>query len=216
MSLTTELNEFKSNFVKNAPQEAQDIMKSAHAELVAATSNNKTKITGDTFNSFSLANQKGEIVNSNELFNGNDYLVVSFYRGGWCPYCNIELKALRNELSNFKDLNANLVAITPESPDNSLTTSEKNEISFQVLTDDKSKLATDLGLAFELPLSLRPLYDQFGLDIQKHNGQGVFTLPIPATYVIDKDMNILFHSVDLDYTKRLDPIEIINFLKTTK
>lgn len=213
MSLTTELNEFKENFTNNAPQEAQNVMKAAQLELQESVTGKDAKKTGDVFSNFTLKNQKNETINSKDLFGDNDYLIVNFYRGGWCPYCNIELKALKDNLTTFKRLNADLVAITPESPDNSLTTAQKNEVPFNILTDNKSVLATELGLAFELPLALRPLYDQFGLDVQKHNGQGVFTLPIPATYVIDKDMNILLDFIDIDYTKRLDPSDIISLLE---
>lgn len=212
MSLTAELTEFKNNFNANAPAEVQATMKSALDELIADKVGDRAVKSGDKFPGFVLKNQNNESINIDDLFKDNKLLIVNFYRGGWCPYCNLELKALQDKKEEFRKLGAELVAITPETPDNSLSTSQKNELDFNILTDQNGELSKELGIAFDLPENLRPLYLQFGIEVEKHNGSGVFTLPIPGTYILNENKEVIFHYLDLDYTKRLDPADIISFL----
>mgnify|MGYP000210769356 CR=1 FL=1 len=141
-------------------------------------------------------------------------VVISFYRGGWCPYCNLEFKALNDCLSAIKSLGANLVGISPELPDNSISTAEKHALEFDVLSDVGNIVARDYGIVMDVPASMRPLYLQWGLDVPSANGDDTWELPIPATYVIDSDGTIVFAFVNKNYTERLEPEEIINALKT--
>lgn len=210
MSLTKELNNFREEFLKTAPKEVISEMNKAQEELLKNEVGKKALGTGDTFPDFTLNNSLGKEVSFKDLISQNKYLIISFYRGGWCPYCNLELKALQNELETFKSLGAELVAITPEKPDHSLTTSEKNDLSFQVLSDVGSTLAQKLNISFELPENLKPLYAQFGIEVDKRNGD--FSLPIPSTFIVSHEGEIIFRFLDLDYTKRLDPKEIVRFL----
>ncbi len=210
MSLTEELNNFREEFLKTAPKEVISEMNKAQEELLKNEVGKKALGTGDTFPDFTLNNSLGKEVSFKDLVSQNKYLIISFYRGGWCPYCNLELKALQNELETFKSLGAELVAITPEKPDHSLTTSEKNDLSFQVLSDVGSTLAQKLNISFELPENLKPLYAQFGIEVDKRNGD--FSLPIPSTFIVSHEGEIIFRFLDLDYTKRLDPKEIVHFL----
>ena len=113
----------------------------------------------------------------------------------------------------MEGLGAHLMAISPETPDNSLTTREKHDLPFDVLFDQGNKVADAYGLAFSLHSDLRPLYKNFGIDIQANNGDDTFTLPIPATYVIAPDGRVAFHFADADYTKRIDPEEVVEALK---
>lgn len=210
MSLTEELNNFREEFLKTAPKEVVSEMNKAQEELLKNEVGKKALGTGDSFPDFTLNNSLGKEVSFKDLLSKNKYLIISFYRGGWCPYCNLELKALQNELETFKSLGAELVAITPEKPDHSLTTSEKNDLSFQVLSDIGSTLAQKLNISFELPENLKPLYAQFGIEVDKRNGD--FSLPIPSTFIVSHEGEIIFRFLDLDYTKRLDPKEIVRFL----
>ena len=210
MSLTQELENFQNEFIKNAPSVVVNEMTKAQEELLKTKVGETALNVGELFPRFTLPNAKNENISFNDLFNDNKYLIISFYRGGWCPYCNLELKALQNNLDNFKSLGAKLVAITPEKPDHSFSTSEKNELEFQVLSDIGSNLARELNISFELPENLKPLYAQFGIEVEKHNGD--FSLPIPSTFIVSKEGEVLFRYLDLDYTKRLDPEEILRFL----
>jgi peroxiredoxin len=120
---------------------------------------------------------------------------------------------LQLELNRIKELGASLVAVSPETPDNALSTTEKNELAFEVLSDVGNRVARQFGIVFQLPLDLRPIYAGFGIDLLKSNDDETFELPIPATYTIGTDRKIRRAFVDTDYTKRLDPEEIINVLK---
>lgn len=116
-------------------------------------------------------------------------------------------------LDRIKELGASLVAISPEMPDNSLSTAEKNSLTFEVLSDLGNRVAREFGIVFQLPIDLRPIYAGFGIDLIKANNEETFELPIPATYVIGTDRKIRKAFVNADYTKRLDPEEIITVLK---
>jgi len=123
---------------------------------------------------------------------------------------------LQLELNRVKELGASLVAVSPETPDNSLSTTEKNELGFEVLSDLGNRVARQFGIVFQLPLDLRPIYAGFGIDLPKSNADDTFELPIPATYIIGKDRKIRKAFVEADYTKRLDPEEIIAALEEMK
>jgi len=210
--LKESLQDYNSNFKKDSPEAVQLEMGKAHKELVLKEIGKDALKVGDKFPDFKLKNIKSEYKSFDEMFNGGaEHLIISFYRGGWCPYCNLELNALQDNLNNFREAGANLVAITSETPDNSLETAEKNNLDFEILTDEGSKLSKDLNIAFELPENLKPIYEKFGLDIVKHNGD--FTLQVPATVIVNKEGVILYSFVDVDYTVRLDPSEILNFLR---
>ena len=188
-------------------------MQAAHDELVRQKIVSGALRTGDLFPSFSLVNQKNESRTIEDLFGESSFLVISFYRGGWCPYCNLELKALQTKSKDLKSLNTLLVAISPERPDHSLTTAEKNSLAFEVLSDEGSQLSKQLGISFELPESLKPIYAEFGINIPEHNGKDNFTLPVPASYIVDRKRQILYDYIDIDYRVRADPEEIVTRLK---
>jgi peroxiredoxin len=120
---------------------------------------------------------------------------------------------LQLALDRIKELGASLVAISPEMPDNSLSTAGKNSLTFEVLSDLGNRVAREFGIVFQLPVDLRPIYAGFGIDLIKANDDDTFELPIPATYVIGTDRKIRKAFVNVDYTKRLDPEEIIAVLK---
>jgi peroxiredoxin len=138
-------------------------------------------------------------------------VVLMFYRGQWCPYCNLELRAYQQALPRLQAQGASLVAISPQTPDNSLSTTEKNDLSFPVLSDSGLHVSRAYGLAFDLPTELVELYQRrWGNDLVKWNGsEGGWSLPIPATYVIGRDARILLAHVDPDYRERLDPESVL-------
>jgi peroxiredoxin len=139
--------------------------------------------------------------------------VVSFYRGGWCPYCNLELRALQAVLPQVRALGAHLVAISPQTPDESLSTAEKNALAFQVLSDTGSRTARGFGIAFDLAEELRPIYARFGHALPDRNGDDTWVLPIPATYVVGQNGRIALGYVDVDYRNRLAPSEVVEALE---
>ncbi|MEO1744047.1 MAG: peroxiredoxin-like family protein, partial [Cyanobacteria bacterium J06629_9] len=116
-------------------------------------------------------------------------------------------------LPEFKQAGAQLVAISPELPDHSLSVTEKNELEFAVLSDVGNKVAKDYGLVFTLDPTLRPIYEKFGIDVPASNGDDSYELPMPATYVIDQSGNIRFAFADADYTKRAEPQAVLAVVK---
>ena len=211
MNLTQELNEFKAQFKASQPEEIKAVMAKATTDLINSQLAEKSLSKGDKIPNFSLPNAVGEEVTLESLLS-RGAVVISFYRGGWCPYCNMELRALQQVLPEIEARGATLVAISPETPDSSFSTQEKNELSFEVLSDRGNIYAKELGLVFTLPESLRPIYNNFGIDIPAHNGDTSFELPLPATYIVTADGTVIYSFASADYTERLDPAEIIKAL----
>ena len=208
MTLTEQLKEYADNSAKRHPGAAQDTMKNAIAALEATDILAKATKTGDQFSNFTLPNAKGEQISLEDLLQEGK-VVLTFYRGGWCPYCNIALKALQNALPEIKAKGANLVAITPKTPDNSLSTQEKNELDFHVLTSENNELARSLGLVYQLPEDLVTLYKKFGIDLIESQGNEASELPIAATYIIEQNGKVSYHYLAEDYKLRDDPSDII-------
>ncbi|WP_284179901.1 peroxiredoxin-like family protein [Rhabdaerophilum sp. SD176] len=136
-------------------------------------------------------------------------VVLTVYRGGWCPYCNLELRAFQAQLVRIHELGAELVALSPETPDHSLTTAQKNDLAFPVLSDVGGALAAKLGIRFPLSEAVKPFYEKAGHALPLRNGDGEWALPMPATFVIGQGGRIAAAFIEPDYRKRLDPREAI-------
>ena len=212
-TLLSQLDSFKENFANNVPIETRQIMQDA-TDVLESSAITKIALTkGDLITNFTLSNQTGKSVELHDLL-VNGPVVVSFYRGAWCPFCNLELKALQEHLADFQAQGASLLAISPQAPDSTLSTVEKNELSFDVLSDQNNKIAKKFGLVFTLPESLKPIYESFGIDIVTSNKEDSFELPFAATFVIDQSGVIQYAFVDADYTNRAEPQIIIDVLKS--
>jgi peroxiredoxin len=146
-------------------------------------------------------------------------VIVTFYRGGWCPYCNLELRAFQQVLPDIRAAGVSLVAISPEKPDDTLSTAEKNALTFEVLSDVGQNVGRTFGLVYEFSEELKSAYKGFGLDIPAKNGAlREWALPISATYVIDRDGTVIYAHTDADYRDRADPrdiIEVVNQMAAT-
>lgn len=169
---------------------------------------------GDKAPNFTLKNALGKSVSLyNELENGP--VVLTWYRGGWCPYCNITLHYLQEKLPEFKKAGATLLALTPELPDNSLSTSEKNELEFTVLSDIGNTIGRKYGVVFKLTKEVASIYEAaFGL--HEKNGDESNELPLAATYVIDEKGIIQYAFLDADYRERAAVSEILTALAKLK
>lgn len=140
-------------------------------------------------------------------------VILTFYRGGWCPYCNLELRAYQALLPQIHAAGAELVAVSPELPDHSLDTSEKNALSFTVLSDTGNALASRLGIRFTLSDAVKPFYEKAGHALPARNGEGSWSMPMPATFVIGKGGRIVSAFVEPDYRKRMDPKQALAALQ---
>ena len=200
-------------FMDGLPEEAQGIvMKNFEAIMNADFGKNAPKV-GDKAPDFTLPNVQGTDITLSELL-AKGPLVINFYRGGWCPFCNLEFKSLHDILPEIQKSGATLVGISPELPDNSLNTIEKHNLKFEVLSDVGNEIANKYGLIMDVPEIIRPLYLQWGLDIPTINGDNSWQLPIPATYVIDTDGTIISAYVNKNYTERMEPDDIVTALES--
>ncbi len=207
-TLTAQLAEQKASTIKKLPQETVELMLNKTAELEnSGIAENALKV-GDIAPDFQLPNPVGDSVSLSDLLK-NGPVVLTFYRGGWCPYCNLELRALQQQLPFFAKYNAQIVAVSPQTPDNSLSVQEIQELEFAVLSDASNNVARNYGLVFTLDEKLKPIYKSFGIDIEASNGDESYELPIPATYVIDKEGVIRYAFINTDYTQRAEPAEVL-------
>tara|TARA_R110002072_G_scaffold42064_20_gene118719 strand:- start:155233 stop:155898 length:666 start_codon:yes stop_codon:yes gene_type:complete len=140
-------------------------------------------------------------------------VVLTFYRGSWCPYCVTELTAIQQRLEKITDTGATVLAISPEVPGKTADLKEQKDLGFLFGTDHNNELAKKLALWFELDEETVKRYNQYGLDIPESNGTGTWELPVPATYVIDTDRTIRFAFVDENYKERADYDEVLKVLK---
>jgi peroxiredoxin len=141
-------------------------------------------------------------------------VVVSFYRGSWCPYCNLELRALQTRLGDIRALGADLVAISPQKPDESLTQTERDALEFTVLSDQDARVAAQYGVAWEVPeLILEHMRKDRNLDLAEINNGSGRVLPIPATFVLGRDGVVAWRYVDVDYRTRAEPEDVVAALR---
>jgi peroxiredoxin len=202
---------------KPSPQ-VLDTMHRGTAELVASGQAAAAKKAGDKAPEFTLNDPDGHPVSSRELL-AKGPLVISFYRGVWCPYCNLELRALQQALPQIAARGANLVAISPQTAPNSRKSQRDNKLEFPILSDEQSKVAASFGLRFSLPDYLIELYKTFKNDLPAFNNDPAWVLPMPARFVIGRDGIIAYAEVNPDYTQRPDPSEllpVLDRLKTAK
>jgi peroxiredoxin len=159
---------------------------------------------GDKFPVFELPDATGALVQSAALLATGPLLLI-FYRGEWCPYCNLALKALQDQLPAINAAGVTLVAVSPQLPDYSLSTQQKQGLAFPVLSDTGNGLARELGIIFTLNAEMKVMYEGFGIDLLACNGEASFELPVPGAYLIGQDGIILERYLDPDYRNRLEP-----------
>jgi len=161
---------------------------------------------------FKAKDQSGNEVRLKDLLKKGKVVLV-FYRGQWCPYCSKYLQKLQDSLTLIKEKGATVVAITPELPENVAKTVEKTKAEFPVLSDEGLKIMKAYDVEFEIPENTLTRYRNSGIKIDENNGKNGAFLPIPATYIIDKEGNIVYRFFNADYKKRPSIAEILNNLK---
>ncbi|WP_088343816.1 MULTISPECIES: peroxiredoxin-like family protein [Rhodomicrobium] len=223
MKLQDQLDAFRTDFESGRlsfkPTQAQlGIIHRATAELIESGQAGRALKAADIAPQFQLKDANERLVSSSELL-ADGPLIVSFYRGVWCPYCNMDLKALEAARPEFETRGAQLVAISPQTPSNSRKSQRDNGLSFPILSDTNSDVAAAFGIRFHLPDYLVELYKAFGNDLPVINDDASWVLPMPARYVIGTGGVIAYAEVNPDYTRRPDPSEllpVLDQLRTTK
>ncbi len=217
MTLQAKLDAFKADFEGgrppyNAPRSAIETMHRATAALVASGAASRALKHGDAAPRFTLNDADGHPVSSADLL-ARGPLILSVYRGVWCPYCNMELQALQVALPEFQALGATLVALSPQTAANSRKSVRQNHLAFPILSDPGNEVAAAFGLRFTMPDDLIALYKGFGNDLPTINGDPSWTLPMPARYVVAPDGSILYAEVNPDYTIRPEPVDMLPALR---
>lgn len=201
--LQAKLDAFKKDFEAKVPEQALQTMRRATEELRNSGILDNTIRVGEKLPDFSLQNQDGTLITSEQLL-GKGPLVISFFRGSWCPYCNLELNALGEAYSEIKDLGADMVVVSPQIKDFAKKARDENQLEMDVLIDQGNRYAEKLGTAFTLPPYLKELYENFGVDMSKHNGDNSWRLPMPLRAVIDVNGIVRYLDINPDYTQRPD------------
>ena len=209
--LAKQIEQFNNELATQVPQEVLEAFGKSIEDLQKKNIEEKSIKLGEIMPEFLLPNVKNEIINSNEILK-NGKMIIAFYRGSWCPYCNLQLKTLQDYLTKIKDKKATLVAISPQSPDSSLTVVEKHNLTFEVLTDTDNLFAKQLGISFELQDFVLPYYQALGIDLMHFNKNNDNSLPVPAVFVIDQNGKIIYKFVDANYMNRIDIDELLQTL----
>ena len=198
--------------MKNAGKTSGSVDKFVSAEDAAKNALN----TGATMPAFSLKDSNGKTIESSDLLKQGN-LVVVFYRGSWCPFCNLYLRSLQKNMPQIKAAGGNLIAVSVENPDNSLAVAKKNELDFTVLSDPNLTVAGKFGIVYQMPKETDDIYkSKYSLDIAEHNEMEKPELPLSATYIVNQKGEIVYAYLEPDYQKRAAPETIIEILTKIK
>ena len=213
MSLEQELASFKAEFSRTAPAGRAALYEVKIEELRADFALASAVGVDEAAPDFALPNAAGKSIVLKELLRSGP-VILTFYRGGWCPYCNIQLRAYQSVLPQISASGARLVAISPQLPDNSLDTANKNALTFDVLSDVRNEVARSYGLVYSLPEEIRAALRSNNKALPSINGDQSWELPVPATYVIARDQHVALAYIEVDYRKRLEPEALLTCLKS--
>lgn len=213
MSLQDKLDAFKADFEgSKAPPAVVAAFHKATAELIASGQAGRALKVGARAPNFTLADTQGMMVDSTALLRRGS-LVLTFYRGVWCPYCNLDLQAIEAAAVDIRGAGASLVAISQQTSSNNRKSVQQNGLSFSILSDHGGRVADAFGIRFALPADLIEIYKGFSVNLSVINGEPSWTLPMPARYVIAPNGLLAYAEVNPDYTRRPDPSELLAALE---
>jgi peroxiredoxin len=212
MTLQRELDAIRERELAKTPPKVLEIQRQAFDLLTATGTASGVVTVGAVAPDFELQGIDGTLVSLHELCRRGPS-ILSFFRGGWCPFCSMELRAYQNLVESIEALGASLVAISPEKPELLAQVAGDNELSFPVLSDRDNQVAHRYGLVYTVPEALRAIYEGFGLDLPQRHETTTFELPIPATYLVDRHCRIRRAFVNLDQTQRGEPGDFLQGLR---
>ena len=213
MTFQEKLAALKEKIESQIPQEHLNVMHNATQDLFDRNLLANVLKVGEKCPNFTLENQNGEKVNVKDMYKDKP-LVITFYRGIWCPYCNLDLENLGEINPTIEKLGAKMITISPELHDYSKSIIKKEKLPYDIFYDFENETADKFGLRFELQEELKATYMKFGINLERFNGENSWTLPMPARFLIDTDGTIRYAEASPDYTKRPDPDALIEVLKT--
>lgn len=201
-------DEINQAIASQAPPELLDGFTAAARRQGAVDFASRAPKVGDQAPDFALPDHDGEPVDLTALLRRGP-LVLIFYRGEWCPYCNLQLRTFQACLDELASRGTQLVAISPQTPDHSPSMAGKNSLAFPVLSDVGAHVIDRYGLRYEVDADLRALLEAAGTDVAGHNGSGGWVLPPAATFVIGSDGELRYARVTGDWTERAEPAEVL-------
>lgn len=208
-SLREQTQGLYEEYQRTVPKEIMNVIDQATDNLVASSIGQSCLQKGGKVKDFTLPDAYGNHVTLSELLKQGP-VILSFYRGGWCTFCNLELKALQDRLEDIHKAGAQLVAITPQQPDGTRETLEELGIEYPILTDQSNRVAKTMGLVFEVADELKSIYkNEFGLDIPAANNDASYELPVTATYVVNQEQIIEAAFTDPNFVNRFEPEDIL-------
>ena len=211
LSLAKQLADKAAAGASRLPQKMRDTFQKGIDTVRESGIEKSAKQKGDQAVDGELKGWDGKSVKLSELWKDGP-VVLMWYRGGWCPYCNIQLRAMQQSLDKIKNTGARLVVLTPELPEKAKATAEANDLDLVALHDKDSQLAKGYGILFDLPAPILPMYRD-RLKLAEQNGTDAMQLPLAATYVIDSSGKITYAFLDADYKKRAEPSDVIEAVK---
>lgn len=211
MTLQNQLDDFKAKFKTMAPEDAFEAFARSTQELIDSGQAERALKAGDQLPDFTLTDADRTEVTLKELL-AKGPVVLSFYRGVWCPYCNIELKALEQVAGDIRARGATLVAVSMQGAADSRKSQKDNGLSFPILTDKNGELSAKLGIRWALQDYAIPYHQGFGVELPRIHGDGQWNLPMPARYVVDTAGTIAYAEVNPDYTRRPEPSDLFPVL----
>lgn len=210
--LADQIASFTDTMAKAAPPEVLALLTSELTKLSEAGLVERALKVGQTAPDFTLLEARGLEVHLAALL-AKGPAVVTFYRGGWCPFCNLQLRAYQSVLPEIHRLGAELVAISPQTPDFALSDADQKGLTFPVLSDPRNTVARAYGLVFTLSDALRRLQEGFGNPLPRFNGDTSWELPLPGTFILDPGGRVRLAHVEVNYMQRLEPGAILDGLR---
>jgi peroxiredoxin len=207
-TLAQQIEAFNLQAASQLPKEVLDSFGQSIIDLKQKNIESHSAAVGHHFPEFSLPNVDQKNIHSKDILK-NGKMVVAFYRGSWCPYCNLELKALQNILPILHTQGATLVAISPQSVTHSASLKQQHDLGYELLSDHNNLLAKQLGIVFKLQDFVLPSYAQIGIDLSAFNQNQDHELPMPAVFVVGQDSIISYRFVDANYTNRIELDQLI-------
>jgi peroxiredoxin len=215
MLLSERLRELRHQESAGAPDEMKTLIAAELKGLISSGQARRAVGVGKAAPAFVLPDTAGNAVSSAELLQAGP-LVVTFYRGFWCPFCNADLQAVEAAAERIRSFGASLVAISPQTPANSRLSLQENHLSFPILSDKNCELAAAFGIRWLPSEALQGVYRNFGTDVGAFNGDGSWALPMPARYVIGQDGVVAYAEINANYTHRPEPGDVCPVLEKLK